>query len=283
MIFTIILIIAIIILAVSLRIQHGKIVIAKRNLYNNNRQMAKEREATTAILGLSGEVVDSDISDDAFLLRFVEYAERTIQGTGAAILTLDKDKKFHGCAIAGSFPPMKDMTSQVEQQLLAHPKKHLEVFKEITIPFTFDEVKGLFNENYFAFFYKNHPKFFPDSFKKNAPRLLIAPIYIHSKITSLVMVVSGDDFDMHKITEEDGKYLVRLNEIATLSLEGIRAFRERREYEEQVQTAREEGMLQVSAGIIHNIGNAVTVAKLSVHELSEKLLENKETPEHLDM
>jgi two-component system nitrogen regulation sensor histidine kinase GlnL len=41
-------------------------------------------------------------------------------------------------------------------------------------------------------------------------------------------------------------------------------------------------MLQVSAGIIHNIGNAVTVAKLSVHELLQKCSSNpNDSPEAL--
>jgi len=269
---TIILIIFIIILFVCIAILQGKAVIAKRELYDNNRQMGKEREATTSILGLSSEVLDSDISDEAFYVRFVEYAQNTIKGTGAAILNLESGNKFHGCAITGSFPPLKDnIIPQVEQQLLAHPKKHLEFLKEIKIHFNLDDIKKALGDQKYAFFHNNFPEWLPDNFGKNAPRMLLAPIYIHSKIHAVVMVVSGDDFDMHKISDEDGKYLIRLNEIAKLSLEGIRAFRERREYEEQVQTAREEGMLQVSAGIIHNIGNAITVAKLSVHSLSQNI------------
>ena len=279
---SIFLVITVIILCILLVLQQRRIVIANRNLYDNKRNIGKEREATTAILGLSGEVIDTDISDEAFLVRFVEYAERTIKGSGAAILKLEAGKKFRGCAVAGSFPPLKDnMTPQVEQQLLAHPKKHLEFFKEIKVPFNLDDVKKTVGDKQFAFFHNNHPEWLPVNFKKNAPRLLLAPIYIHKKISAVVMITSGDDFDMHKISEEDGQYLVRLNEIATLSMEGIRAFRERREYEEQVQTAREEGMLQVSAGIIHNIGNAITVAKLSVHELKEKMPGKKEAPETL--
>jgi hypothetical protein len=62
----------------------------------------------------------------------------------------------------------------------------------------------------------------------------------------------------------------------------LKVFKERQEYEVNLRAAREEGMMQVSTGIIHNIGNAVTVAKLSVQELQDKLSAKKEErPESL--
>jgi len=281
MAFTIILILIVIIgLIITVFIQQGRVTIANRMRYIQTRQMSKEREATAAILGLSGDAINTDISDESFLSGFIAYADRAIQGSGAAVLTVDDNNILRGCAIAGTFPPLREVPKQVEQQLLAHPKKHIEFFKELNIKFTVKQIDELCGRNNYAFFHKKFPEWIPKNFTKSAPRMLISPIRLKAKTVAVVMIISGDDFDMHKITDTDGQYLVRLNEIATLSLKGIRAFRERREYEERVQTAREEGMLQVSAGIIHNIGNAVTVAKLTVHDLTDKLPEGSAHPEH---
>ena len=279
MLLTNLLIIAILGLVITISIQQGRVIIANRMRYNQGRKMVKEREATAAILGLTGDAISTDISDETFFAGFIAYAVRAIQGSGAAVMTVDKDNKLQGCAIAGTFPPLRDVPEQVEQQLLAHPKKHTEFFKELVIPFTVEEIDKICGNRNYAFFHKNLLKWFPDGFARLAPRMLIAPIFLESKIVAVVIIVSSDDFDMHNITPEDGEYLVRLNEIATLSLRGIKAFRQRRDYEEQIQTAREEGMLQVSAGIIHNIGNAITVAKLTVHDMNDKLPKESEHPE----
>ena len=273
-------VLATVILLIIAVVQQGRVTIAKRILYNQDRQILKERKATVAILSLSGDAINTDISDDAFLTGFISYAERAVQGSGAAILTLDENNIFHGCAIAGTFPPLREIPTIVEQQLLAHPKKHIEFFKDLTIPFTIDDIEKLFIEKDYVLFYKNFPEWIPKRFEKLTPRLLISPIKVESKIVALVMIVSRDEFDMHKLSQLEGEYLVRLNEIATLSLKGIRAFREKREQEERIQTAREEGMLQVSAGIIHNIGNAVTIAKLTVHDLSDKIPDESKHPEY---
>jgi signal transduction histidine kinase len=280
MFFSIVLIMAIIGLMITVFVQQGRVTIARRMRYNQGRQMSKEREATAAILGLSGDAINTDISDESFLSGFIAYADRAIQGSGAAVMTVNNDNVLKGCAIAGTFPPLREVPIQVEQQLIAHPKKHIEFFKELNIQFTVKQIDELCGKDNYVFFYKKFPEWIPKGFTKSAPRMLISPIRLKAKTVAVVMVVSMDDFDMHKITEEEGKYLVRLNEIATLSLKGIRAFRERREHEEQIQTAREEGMLQVSAGIIHNIGNAVTVAKLTVHDLTDKMPEGAEHPEY---
>ncbi|NOY74586.1 MAG: GHKL domain-containing protein [Kiritimatiellaeota bacterium] len=279
---TVVLIAAIVCLSMVLIGAHARYVIAKRQLYDHSRQMSKERKATAAILGLSGEVIDSDISDSTFLAKFIEYAVRALQGTGAAVVTIDENGEFVGCAVAGTFPPLRDVPAQVEQQLLAHPRRHSAFFQELLIPFAPEDVKPLLKDKKYLYSHDEHPDFLPDFFKSKVAHLIISPVYVRSELTALVFVISGDDFDMYKLTDEDGHYLARLNEIATLSMEAIRAFRERREYEEQVQTAREEGMMQVSAGIIHNIGNAVTVAKLSVHELLQKCsVHSKDSPETL--
>jgi signal transduction histidine kinase len=244
--------------------------------------MTKERKATAAILGLSREVIDSDISDDSFLAKFIEYSVRAVQGTGAAVMTIGDDGKFKGCAVTGTFPPLRDIPTQVEQQLLGHPRRHSAFFQELLIPFTPEDVKPFFKEKKYIFSDNEHPSFLPEFFRGKVARLIMSPVYLRGEMIAFILVVSGNDFDMHSLTDEDGHYMARLNDIATLSMDAIKAFRERREYEEQVQTAREEGMLQVSAGIIHNIGNAVTVAKLSVHELLKKCSSSQDdSPESL--
>jgi len=270
----------ILILVVWVIYQHTRVIITNRICYDQSRQIAKEREATAAILGLGGKAITSeDLSDETFLTHFVEYAQRTLRGVGGAILTAGDNDTFRGCAVSGIFPPLKEVPVQVEQQLLAHPKKHTEFIKEIKIPVLISQLVEMCLEKKYVMFTDSIPKGFPESFRKLAPRILMAPIYVHSKVFACTIVVSRNEFDEHVLVDRDGEYLVRLNEIASLSLEAIRLFRERRQYEEKLRTAKEEGMLQVSTGIIHNIGNAVTVAKLTVLELQEKNPENAEHPE----
>jgi hypothetical protein len=222
---TVILIAAIICLSTILIGAHARYVIAKRQLYDHSRQMTKERKATAAILGLSGEVIDSDISDSSFLSKFIEYAVRALQGTGAAVMTIDENGKFVGCAVTGTFPPLRDVPSQVEQQLLAHPRRHSAFFQELLIPFAPEDVKPLFKDKKYLYSHEKHPDFLPEFFRAKVARLIISPVYVKGELTALVFVVSGDDFDMYKLTDEDGHYLARLNEIAPLSMEAIRAFR----------------------------------------------------------
>jgi signal transduction histidine kinase len=219
-----------------------------------------------------------------FLPNFVEYALRTLKGTGGAILECDKDGSFYGCAIAGTFPSLREVSVQVEQQLMAHAKKHTESFRGYKVKFSALDIDEICGEKGFAFYRNQCPIWFPERFIREAPRILMAPIKVKNKTLGCVIITSNDDFDSPKLTEEDGKYLVRLTEIASMSLEVLRVFRERQEYEINIQTAKEEGMMQVSTGIIHNIGNAVTVAKLSVLELQERLSSKKEErPETLIM
>ncbi len=280
-VFTLMLIIIILVLGGIVFYMHTNVVISNRQKYEQSKEIVKERDATAAILGLAQKAISTDISDESFLTVFVEYAQRTLRARGGAVLTVEEAESLKGCAVAGIFPPIRDVPHQVEQQLLAHSGKHTEFFREIRIPNGLEIFNSYISkENGFALFQNSQPDIFPKNFGKLAPRTIIAPINVKGKIFAFVVVVSGEDFDEHKISEEDGKYLVRLNEIASLSIEGVRVFRERRDYEKQVQTAKEEGMLQVSAGIIHNIGNAVTVAKLTVLEMKEKCPEEmNETPE----
>lgn len=269
------------VLLIIVIVQRARVVIADRELHSITKNIAKEREATADILTLSKEVITTG-EDETFLPHFVEYALRTLKGNGAAILKCGDDGYFYGCGIAGTFPPLRDVTPQVEQQLMAHAKKHTETFKGLKLKFTAVDIDDMCGEKGFAFFKNQAPVWFPPRFIKEAPRMLIAPIKIGRKTLGCVIITSKDEFDSYKLSENDGLYLLRLTEIASLCLEVLKVFRERQEYEVNIQSAREEGMMQVSTGIIHNIGNAVTVAKLSILELQEKLrVKREERPETL--
>ena len=266
---------------VVIAIQYGRNVIATRRLYEKNRQNLKEREATADILRISSVAIRSeDANEAAFLNYFVEYVTRAVQGSGAAVFMVNDAGDFEGCGVAGTLPPIKEVTSQVEQKLLASHRNHSKFIKGMKPNFTVDDIREATKDNKF-YFCQGKCKWFPERFGELARRIIIAPIFRHKRIEACVLVVSGEEFDEHALTIDDGWYLVRLNELASLSIDGIRMFRERQKYEESLQSAREEGMLQVSTGIIHNIGNAVTVAKLNVHELLEKYAEVEDRPEKL--
>jgi signal transduction histidine kinase len=262
--------------------QRAKVVIARRNEYILSRNSAKERAATADILTLSRDVITKGIDNDKFLTHFVEYVLRALKGTGGAVLQCDERGYFYGSAVAGTFPPLKDVTPSIEQQLMAHAKKHTEFFRGYKLKFRDSDIDELCGEKGFAFFDETCPIWFPERFVREAPRILIAPIKVNTVTLGAVIITSKNDFDSHALTEADGQYLVRLAELASLSLEVLSVFKEKQEYQERLQSAREEGMMQVSTGIIHNIGNAVTVAKLSVLELQEKMgIKEEERPETL--
>ncbi len=262
----------------------NKVSMVSQKRLQMEKDSNKEREATADILNLSKEVIADSEQEISFLPQFVKYALRSLKATGAAVLQTADNNHFTGVAVAGIFPPLRPVTPQVKQQLMAHERKHTEMFARFRSSFTIADIEALCKEKGFAFFCNSSPIWFPEDFAQEAPRLLIAPIRIGTKVSGCIIVTSKDDFDSHRLTEEDGHYLLRLAEIASLTLEVINVFRERQAYKEQLQSAREDGMMQVSTGIIHNIGNAITVAKLSVLELQEKIVHKKEErPEVLIM
>ncbi len=270
-------IIAIISLVAAVIYQRTFVVIAKRKREALRRNLAKEREATADIINLSRDTITAGMSEDEFLKRFIEYVVRFVKGTGGAILKLNDEGRFQGCAVAGIFPPLKQLSPQVSGQLLAHAKKHTDFIKNQVFDMTPSQVDSLCMDDGFAYFEApQRPSWIPESFIKDAPVFLIAPIKLNTRTKALVIVSSGVEFDWHNLKPEDGKSLVRLSAIATLGLEVIRVFKERQDYEERLQSAREEGMIQVSTGIIHNIGNAITVAKLVVSDLQEKIPSKKD-------
>ncbi len=261
--------------------QRTFVVIAKRKREALRRNMSKEREATADIISLSRDTINAGMSEDEFLRRFVEYVVRSMKGAGGAVMKLGPDGRFQGCAVAGIFPPLKQLSPQVAGQLLAYAKKHTDFIKGVTFEITPASIDELCLDKGFAFFKDSRPSWVPESFIKDAPVFIVAPIKINTRTKAFVIVTSGVEFDWHSLKPDDGKSLIRLAAVASLGLEVIRVFKERQEYEERLQNAREEGMIQVSTGIIHNIGNAITVAKLVVSDLQEKVPRQvEERPEH---
>jgi signal transduction histidine kinase len=271
-----------VVLCVVIAAQRALLIITKRNYQLLQKNIEKERDATAGIINLSKKIINTNIDEDDFLSGFIEYAFRSMKGGGGAILKCDESGNFYGCSIAGSFPPMRPVTPQVEQQLLAHAKKHTEFFRGMRMTFTDAGINEICHEKGFAYYKNQSPLGFPETFISEAPIILLAPIKLKNRTAGLVIVVSKNEFDAHKLSESDGPYLARLTEIASLMVEVLMMFKERRDYEAKLQEAKEEGMMQVSAGIIHNIGNAVTVAKLSVLDLQEKLRgKNEDRPEYI--
>ena len=258
-----------VLLAVVIVILRTKLIIIKRISASLFKGVTKERNATADILRLSRRVIASRSKEKEFLPYFIKYTTRSLKANGGAILLCGEDDTFIGCAVSGTFPPIKEVSPQIESQLLAREKRHTEFIRGFKTKFTTQELKKLCGTKGFAFFDHEAPGSFPERFVNEAPFSLMAPIKIDEKIYGCIIVTSKGEFDAHALSRNDGVYLIRLAEIASLCLEVIKAFRKRQEHEHQLQAAREEGMTQVSSGIIHNIGNAITIAKLAVNSLIE--------------
>jgi signal transduction histidine kinase len=256
-----------VLLAVVIVILRTKLIIIRRISASLFKGVTKERNATADILRLSRRVIASRSKEKEFLPYFIKYTVRSLKANGGAILLCGEDDTFVGCAVSGTFPPIKEVSPQIEAQLLAREKRHTEFIRGFKTKFTAQDLKKLCGAKGFVFFNNEAPESFPERFTNEAPFSLMAPIKIDEKIYGCIIVTSKGEFDAHSLSRNDGVYLIRLAEIASLCLEVIKAFRKRQEHEQQLQTAREEGMTQVSSGIIHNIGNAITIAKLAVNSL----------------
>lgn len=266
--------------AIFLILQRNTITIYKREQSLLSNRISKARKATADILHLSRNVITTDINVEEFLTCFVEYVMKSIQGDGAAVLTYRKGK-LHGCSVTGNFPPINKVPPELEKELLADAQKHTEYIRQHEIELSMHSIKNYCQDKNFAFFNYEKPRDFPPNFFKYAPATILTPIKVNKKVVALLIVTSKNDSDYNRLTIEDAYYLERLGELAAMSIEIIKVTRERKDYEMRIQAAREEGMLQVSTGIIHNIGNAITVSKLAVLELKEALSEEEERPESL--
>ena len=276
------LIILSVLLAVVIVILRTKLIIIRRISASLFKGVTKERNATADILRLSRRVIASRSKEKEFLPYFIKYTVRSLKADGGAILLCGEDDVFIGCAVSGTFPPLKEVSPQIESQLLAREKRHTEFMRGFKTKFTAQDLKKLCGSKGFAFLSNEAPESFPERYINEAPFSLMTPIKIEEKIYGCIIVTSRGEFDAHSLSRNDGVYLIRLAEIASLCLEVIKAFRERQEHEQQLQIAREEGMAQVSSGIIHNIGNAITIAKLTVNGLISNFnVKPEDRPENL--
>jgi signal transduction histidine kinase len=268
--------------AVIIVILRTKLIVTKRISDSLWKGVRKERNATADILRLSRKVIASQGKEKEFLPYFIKYTVRSLKASGGAIMLSGEDDHFYGCAVSGTFPPLKEVSPLIEAQLLSNDKKHTEFFRGCKIRFTADELDIICGTRGFAFFNHDTPNSFPENFVKDAPYSLMAPIKLDDKIYGCIVVCSKNDFDSHPLSRNDGVYLIRLAEIASLCLEVVKASKQRQEYVKQLQNAREEGMTQVSSGIIHNIGNAITIAKLAVNGLINNFnIKPEDKPENL--
>jgi signal transduction histidine kinase len=253
----------------------------RQTIQSLKKGFSKERNATVDIMRLSKDVITFRDKEKDFLPNFIKYAVQAVKANGGALLLCGEDNYFYGCAVSGIMPPMKDVAEQMESQLLANDKHHTEFMRGLKIGFTAAELEKLCGEAGFAYFSGKNPPGFPDRFCKTALRCLIAPIRFRKEIYGCVIIASSAD-STHQLVENDGFFILRLAEIASLSIEFIKDYKKRQEDEQLLQQAREEGMVQVSSGIIHNIGNAITIDKLAICSLQENMnISGENRPESL--
>lgn len=240
-----------------------------------SRAVKRERAATTDILNQCKTTIHLGDTDD-FLRKMTTFTRRTLNAHGAAAMTW-RDGRLVGHSVAGVFPPMKEVTPQIEAQLHADTDKYDEFFNTVELDVSSDKGRLLFNDG-FVLCRGESVDWLPEVFTRKTSSILVAPIVVRDDMMGCLLAVTSDDVDRAPFTESDGIYLQRTGELIALSLEMIGLVRERKQYEKKLRSAREEGMLEISSGIIHNIGNAVTVAKLSLADLEEKFKDPENEP-----
>jgi hypothetical protein len=141
----ILLILLSVILAVVVVILRTKLIIVKRISASLVKGVTKERNATADILRLSRRVIASQRKEKEFLPYFIKYTVRSLKANGGAILLAgeENDDFFYGCAVSGTFPPLKEVSAQIENQLLAREKRHTEFIRGFKTKFTTSNLKNI--------------------------------------------------------------------------------------------------------------------------------------------
>lgn len=246
---------------------YSRIVILDRIERGLLKGIAKERGATTEMLRITREILASPEREKTFFPTFIKFAVRNMKVRGGAILLCGDNGYLYGCVVSGTFPMLKDAPQKLEKELLADEVKHSAFMRGCKTQLTAVELEKACEGRGFAIFDKTSPPWFPENFSKTASNSIVVPIRYRNGIYGCI-VMAGKPSGFNN---SDGYFLLRLAEMVSLELEVIKAARFRQEYELRLQEAREEGMAQVSTGIIHNIGNAITIAKLTVLSLREKM------------
>jgi signal transduction histidine kinase len=243
---------------------YNRAVVAKRLREEQERAIATERVATASLIGLASEAVDSSSQESPFLDRYCDYARRTLQVSGAAVF-LRSPKGFRGASVCGIFPLLVELPSPLREQLLSNPKHHRRQIVECLLPGDDPLLAAVCKTRRPQLCAAPFPSWIPAISQRGLGCLLVAPMTVRQQVIGLVMVVQDDTTP--PLTEAQAAYLLRLGEIAALCLDGIRLTSERYEQEQRLRDAQEQGMRQITSGLVHNVGNAVTVAQFLAHDL----------------
>ncbi len=258
----IILILAVIIVALLIGniLLYSKIIILNKIDRALRKGVKKERAAATEMLRSSREIIAHPERESNFLPSFIEFTVKTLKVDGGAVLLCGDDSYLYGCVAAGSFPSLIPPPPDAK-------KSTGDTIRGLKTALHSEELEKVCAAKGFAVFSKAPPPGFAADFATLAPYSVITPIKFRNSIYGCIVMTSKSD----NIVNSDGYFLIRLAEMMSLELEVIKAAQFRHDYELRLQEAREEGMSQVTTGIIHNIGNAITIAKLTISSLKEKM------------
>ncbi len=106
----------------------------------------------------------------------------------------------------------------------------------------------------------------PEDRRDQFSSAIAAPLKIHGH-KAFIMILRGQD--QPPFTAAEAKDFETCFRIAQAGFEIISYARENEQLAEDIGKAHEEGMLQISTGIIHNIGNGLTVLKIALEHLKE--------------
>ena len=270
------------ILLICLVVQRTTLIAVEKEKDDLREAASRERMAVSDIISITVEIVDRDMGRSEFLEGYLEYIVKFFNASGGAILEKDENGFFTDGVVSGIFPPLKEVPEDIEYELILNPRKHSESMKGWTSKFSDSDIDDLCGEKNFAFFLNQCPIWFPERFLRQAPEILIAPVKVKNKTEACVIISFNNSPEHFGICEKEGDIFARLNTIAAGSIEFFEVFGERQEREAYILANREENIMQLSAGIMHNIGNTLTIAKLSAQELCDRFsLKEHERPETL--
>lgn len=112
----------------------------------------------------------------------------------------------------------------------------------------------------------------PDSLSADIHSALVAPITVSKQLEYFALLYRGPGQDEYALGDQ--QLMAECIGQIELALRVIFSIRERKLAETALARAHEEGMLQISTGIIHNIGNAITVIQLALDRLHSEDLQN---------
>ncbi len=243
---------------------YNRAVVARRVKDQLERTIDIERKATASLIRLASEETSTGSGEIPFLDRYCDFTRRTIRATGVGAFLLEEDE-FRGAAVCGIFPPLEDLPPQLREQLVSNPRHHRRHIQKTALSASEPELERLRHSLSAQLYTDKFPSWIPVESLDGLNSLIISPITAKRTVLGMVMVVQHSE--NAPLAEADADYALRLGEIAGMCIDGMRVSVERIEQEQRLRMAHEEGMLQVTTGMVHNIGNAVTVAQLITSRL----------------